>query len=390
MSSAERSLSSSPAGRAAAEWVLRHDRGLAAGEQDEFSQWLAADPAHRAAWAEHRWGWDELDRLAGLQTSVRAVPDPDLLKPGKARRLIPALPPSLPLLLSLSFAAAATLAFAAFFWSRPAAPFPPATVAAVAPATPLALIERRELPEGSVIELNRGAIVEARFSPGERRVKLLRGEAHFNVAPDATRPFVVDAGGVAVRAVGTAFNVRLDSAAVEILVTEGQVAVGADKGGQRPEAGHRLTDEGRPTTKTVPPAAAVQSPPAIFSHQSSGIRHPASGVVVSAGERTVVSFAPAAPPPQVQPVTPAEVEARLAWQPRLLDFTNAPLPEILAEFNRRNPVRLGLGDPELAALRLSATFRSDNVEGFVRLMISDFGMRAVRRAEGEIVLVSAP
>ena len=72
-----------------------------------------------------------------------------------------------------------------------------------------------------------------------------------------------------------------------------------------------------------------------------------------------------------------------------MDFTNAPLSEIVAEFNRRNPVRLTLGDASLAGLRLSATFRSDNVEGFVRLMVSDFNMRAERRGEAEVVLLRA-
>ena len=111
--------------------------------------------------------------------------------------------------------------------------------------------------------------------------------------------------------------------------------------------------------------------------------------MLAAGERTVVSLTPEAPAPEVTTLSPAEIEARLAWQPRLLDFTNAPLSEIVAEFNRRNPVHLTLGDPSLASLRLSATFRSDNVEGFVRLMTSDFNMRAERRGEAEIVLLQA-
>ena len=51
-----------------------------------------------------------------------------------------------------------------------------------------------------------------------------------------------------------------------------------------------------------------------------------------------------------------------------------------------NPVRLVVGEPALGALRLSATFRSDNIEGFVRLMDSNFGMRAEWRSEREIVL----
>ena len=67
--------------REAARWVLRRDRGLTASEQDEFSQWLAADPRHGEALALHRWGWEELDRLTGLQTSLGAVSDPDLFAP---------------------------------------------------------------------------------------------------------------------------------------------------------------------------------------------------------------------------------------------------------------------------------------------------------------------
>lgn len=323
-----------PIAQAAAEWAIRHDRGLTATEQDDFTQWLATDARHRAAWAEHRWGWDELDRLAGLQTSVHAVPDPDLLAPKSAGRKWG----------WLALAAAAAVAMGLFAVREiSSAPDPAITHT-------LARIEQRELPDGSVIALNRGAVVTEHFTAGERRVRLERGEAHFQVAKDATRPFFVEAGGVAVRAVGTAFNVRLDSASVEVLVTEGKVSVA-------PEAG--LPAGGSPTYVTI-------------------------------GERTVVSRAPAAPAPQVAVVPPAEIEARLAWQPRLLDFNDAPLPEIVAEFNRRNPVRLTLGDSALQELRLSANFRSDNVEGFVRLMESDFGMRSVWRGDDEIVLTRAP
>jgi transmembrane sensor len=325
----------------AALWALRHDRGLTAPEQDEFSLWLAADPKHRAAWAEHRWGWDELDRLAGLQTSLHAVPDPDLLAP---RRSAWAKAGRAALWPALAIAAAVAVGFLLF--SHPtSAPSP----SLPAPARSLALIEQRELPDGSTIELNRRAVVTEHYTAGERRVRLERGEAHFRVAKDAARPFFVEAGGVAVRAVGTAFNVRLDSASVEVLVTEGLVGVERvdPDASERPEAG---------------------------------------SLHLGVNERTVVSLAPAAPAPQVTTMPPAEIEARLAWQPRLLDFTDAPLAEIVAEFNRRNPVRLTLAGPELAQLRLSATFRSDNVEGFVRLMESDFEMRADWHDDGEIVL----
>ncbi len=324
--------------QAAAGWVLRHDRGLTADEQDEFSQWLAADSRHRSAWAEYRWGWEELDRLAGLQATVHAVPDPDLLAPHRSapfRRR------------RLALLAAAVVAVGAFLYFRPV---PVAAQPESAAVRALALIEQRELPDGSVVVLNRGAIVTEHYIAGERRVRLERGEAHFKVAKDTVRPFLVETGGVTVRAVGTAFNVRLDPASVEVLVTEGKVGVqrGSGTGAHREDL-----------------------------------------LSLTVGERTVVSLAPAAPPPQVASVPPAEIEAHLAWQPRLLDFTNTPLSEIVAEFNRRNPVRLALRDPALRDMRLSATFRSDNVEGFVRLLRSDFGINVEWRGDGDIILSQA-
>lgn len=86
---------------------------------------------------------------------------------------------------------------------------------------------------------------------------------------------------------------------------------------------------------------------------------------------------------------PEELSRRLAWQPRLLTFTDEPLPVILAEFNRHNPVALRLDHPALQELRLSARFRSDNVSSFLRLLESEFGVRAQQETGGDIVLRGA-
>jgi transmembrane sensor len=219
--------------------------------------------------------------------------------------------------------------------------------------------------------LNRGAVVTEHFTPTERRMRLVRGEANFKVARDATRPFLVEAAGVTVRAVGTVFNVRLDPRAVEVVVTEGKVAVVS------PENTAPSTPDG-PRAAMPEPQAGGAAPPA-----------PEAAMLVSAGERTLVVLADAAPAPTVSVVSPEELETRLAWQPRMLDFTNAPLAEIAAEFNRRNPVRITPGDGGVGGLRLSATFRSDNVEGFIRLMESDFGLRAEWRGGSEVILSRA-
>jgi transmembrane sensor len=333
--------------RAAAEWLARHDRGLTATEQDEFSQWLAAADRHRAIWAEHRWSWDELDRLAGLPATISTKPNPDLLAPRSrawrrmrfTRRVLTTLG---------AMAAVVALAWFGARWrSSPPATEPPA----------LPLIEQRALADGSSVQLNRGAVITTHFTTAERRVRLDRGEAHFRVSKDPARPFVVEVAGVTVRAVGTAFNIRQSPDAVEILVTAGRVA--------------------------LQPVAPTSTPLATAGGQV------AENALLAAGECAYVPLQKGSGPLAIQRLSPAEIEARLAWQPCRLEFTGAPLAAILAEFNRRNPVRLTLANDELAALHLSLTFRSDNVEGFVRLLVSTFGVRAEWREPHEILLHAA-
>lgn len=351
---------------AAAAWVLRCDRGLTASEQDEFSAWLGLDPRHREEIARHRRHWNRLNALAAWVPEHSAQPNLDLLAPPLRRRVFQAS------LIFVPLAAAAGIVLAILFHTPPATvldPPPPAITAALGVDTS----HQRVLPDGSVIELNRGAAVVVDYSPTERRVVLRSGEAHFSVVKDATRPFFVRAHEVDVRAVGTAFNVRLDAQVVEVLVTEGQVQV------------------------SPPPARAAETSP-LPATGSAGDELAATSIpkpepdvaaefpILSARQRAVISLAPAAPRPQIATLTPGEIERVLAWQHRMLDFTAAPLNEIVAEFNRRNAVQLVVVDPELASVRISAALRSDNIDGFVRLLELGFNVRAERRGGAEIVL----
>ena len=324
----------------AASWVMRHDRGLSPAEQDEFLQWLAADPCNGEAMARHRRAWENFDRLAGLHASVPAVPYPDLLAPRARpqrtwRRLAWWAVP-------LAAAAAIMLVIA-----NRSGPVPVTSADASLAAAQLTPIEERTLEDGSTIRLNRGATVHVAFTPDERRVRLERGEADFAVAKDSARAFVVESGGVKIRAVGTAFNVRLTEQAIEVIVTEGIVAVARDDAS----------------------GAGVLS-------------------ALSAGERAFVPRA-ATGAPVVGQLSKEELDRRLAWQPRLLGFADESLSTIVKEFNRHNPVVLRVADPALRELRLTVRFRSDNVSGFLRLLAADFDVRSEPGADGEIVLRSA-
>jgi len=84
------------------------------------------------------------------------------------------------------------------------------------------------LPDGSTINLNRNSEVNYRknFSKSGRNVKLI-GEAYFEISPDVSKPFIIDAGNAKVKVVGTSFNVITDNSesAVEVFVETGKVIV---------------------------------------------------------------------------------------------------------------------------------------------------------------------
>jgi transmembrane sensor len=210
--------------------------------------------------------------------------------------------------------------------------------------------QRMTLPDGSVVELNASSEVRVKYSANERRVQLLRGEANFIVAKNKARPFWVEAGLVSVRAVGTAFNVRLGLREVEVLVTEGRVEVNHE---------------------------ALAAPAAAF---------PVELPVLVAGQRLVIPLEAQMTQIEVQALSPAMICETLAWQGPRLVFVETPLAEVAAQFNQHNPVQLVLGDPELAALPVGGSFKAENVEAFVRLLASDSDIVVERPSADRLVL----
>lgn len=324
---------------AAARWVARLDRGLSAPEQDDYLSWLAENPRHAEAVAHERRTWESFDRLAGLQSSVQPIPDPDLLAPPPSRRRSIVSFPCRAVAMALAAAAAIAIG-----WYAVESHSKADSTLRADPLVRLAPIVEQTLEDGSIVRLNRGAQMEVKFTATERRVKLLKGEGVFEVAKDPQRHFLVESGGVKVQAVGTVFNVRLGAEAVDVIVTEGRVAV----------ANVSTTLEAAPK--------------------------------LDAGQRILMSREPSAEPAIVTTPPPEELARRLAWQPRILTFSEEPLPAILNEFNRHNPVALRLDEPRLAEFRLSARIRSDNVPGFLRLLASEFNIVAEVQPNGEIAL----
>ena len=216
------------------------------------------------------------------------------------------------------------------------------------------------LEDGSTIELNTGAKVEVHYTADMRTVQLVHGEALFSVAKNPARPFIVAAGPVAVRAVGTAFRVALAPREVSVLVTEGKVQVAS-------------------TSVAPAPAAGAENPGSPASDPT----------MLTAGQQTVIDLTATDLVPAVQEVTPAQVERALAWQGLRLEFVDMPLGDVVTDFNRYNRRKLVVADDATAAIVVGGNFRADNVEAFVRLLESGFGVTAFRHGD-EIVLRRVP
>jgi transmembrane sensor len=231
-------------------------------------------------------------------------------------------------------------------------------------AVPTAIVdlpERRVLPDGSIVELKDDARISVAFTPSFRRVALLSGEAHFKVAKNKERPFVVVIGDVEVRAVGTAFSVQRDEASVEVLVTEGRVTLDKLPNG--------LSDGG---------ASAPQetASPRTIATLNAGNRA-VVGIAGPAGSSAVVS---------VQQVSVSEVSQRLAWRIPRLEFTQTPLGEAIKMINEHSQERLVLADASLENVRISGVLRADHIETLLRLLDDEHGIKAEHRPDGEIVL----
>ncbi|UTW51096.1 FecR family protein [bacterium SCSIO 12827] len=204
----------------AAAWFARIDRGdLSDREQQAFDGWLAADPGHQRAFERISRTWDALGDLAGTveTTSLAGKPATDGYRTGR-RWALGAVAAGLVLALGLG------------------TDLPQRIDTGLRADAVTAVGETRtvSLPDGSTAQLNTASAIAVDFGPddtGPRRVRLLRGEAAFDVVKNPDRPFTVAAGGGISRVLGTVFSVRVLGDGASVTLLEGRVAVAATDGG---------------------------------------------------------------------------------------------------------------------------------------------------------------
>ena len=305
--------------RQAIDWLLTLDRAdCTAAQREAFQAWLAQGEDRQQIYWQASKSWESMSRFKDRDFPVRR----------QALRARAAKPP----LLKFSAWAAAVaillcLGYATFSnqgWQGAQSSY----------ATARGGRQTVQLADGSSVELNTDSEIAAHFDDRQRSVELIRGEAYFTVAHDATRPFAISAGKGRITDIGTRFDVRLGGGQVEVAVDEGSVRIDAD------------------------------------------------------GQQTLQAGQMAAYDPQgrFQPIDADSVEQLTAWRRGQLVFLNRRLDRVLLELQRYHDVRLSLSSPELAQLKVSGAFHTDNLDNALNIIGMTLPVKIRRAGPGQVVL----
>jgi transmembrane sensor len=296
---------------AAIDWVLRKKEGaLSRAERAAFEAWLAADPARKAAYED----------IVQLSADLSAL-GPEHTDTARPRRRYP--------LLALATTMAATAAVLFLLFDDLSA------LLLSDHSTGTGETEQLVLEDGSLLELGPKSAIALHYTPAERRLTLLQGEAWFSAVPNPTRPFVVEAAAGTVTALGTSFDIALNKSETLVTVTEHRVAI--ETGGQK--------------------------------------------TIVPEGQQS--SFVPDKP---AQPPAPADVERLTAWRRGKLIADDEPLSDVLAALSRYRHGFVYCLRPAICARRVSGVFGMDDPLQALNEIEKSLGLGAIRLSNFLIVL----
>jgi transmembrane sensor len=302
----------------AARWAARLDRAaLSADEATRLEAWLAQEPRARGALLKAEATLSLLDRARALNA---VIPVPECEPVSERRRF---------LIAAGAFGAFAVGIGGAAIWLRGPRRY----------STETGEVRRVPLADGSVVAINTESAIVVEIKPDLRQIRLTRGEAWFQVAKDASRPFVVEAGRARVRAVGTAFSVRRREGGADVLVTEGTVEIWS------------IGEEGQ-------------------------------GVLVSAGAKAFIADYE---PPKPIAASMNTIDRTLAWRDGQIALEGETLADAVSEFNRYNAKKLVIEDADLAQERLVGQFRTTEPDEFARAVESAMG--AVTSTDGSTIRI---
>ncbi len=301
-------------------WLVLRDEAVDSATLDRFSIWIAADPRHAGAFAEAERLFQDMVQaatLSGKESLTATTPNPARItptakslaaarfKPRAARRRLG----------WLAAAAAAVWLVLAQPWLAQASLFGRLTSDYYTRAGEIKAVT---LPDGSQILLNTDSAVKVNYAALERGIELLYGQARFEAAPDARRPFAVRAGELSVRALGTVFDVYRMRQDTQIVVERHAVSI-------------------------------------------SNLAAAGEAVRVAEGQQLRFRAGQGLPPPE-----PVNLKQAVAWQSRKLVVADQPLSVVFTELERYRGGRIVTLSPELERLRVTGIFTLDASDSAAR------------------------
>lgn len=309
----------------AARWVVRLDSGaMTDADRTALEAWRQTSAAHNDALNRLRSIWSNMDCLAelGPNTETATKPYKPVVSGWMAGGLV----------------AAASLLVAAIIGVQTLTPATQSVIVATQTAsvdfysTQVGGQQRIPLSDGSIITLNTASQIEVRMTPQERSVRLIAGEAFFEVAHDKARPFSVYARDDVAVAVGTAFSVRLHDDGVEVVVSEGKISFA--------------------------PLAAKVEPIAFIS----------AGQTATFSEKTKL----------IETVAPAEVDRKLSWREGRILFAGDPLSSVVEDIARYTDIQIEIADPAIASQRVGGYFEVGEVDRMLEALEAGFDLHVER------------
>lgn len=214
--------------------------------------------------------------------------------------------------------------------------------------TPIAQHDTDLLADGSRLDIGAASRVATHYSQEEREAEVKRGEAFFQVAHDPGRPFVVRAGVVSVRAVGTAFNVRRGATRTVVTISEGTVEV----------TFKHWYDVLTPAEERRALASAGEQ--VIYDRTTGNLR-----------------------------TEHVDTKAATAWRQdsRSFSFLNEPLADVVAYVNRYSRRKIVITDNALARRTFTGTVHHDRGEDWLHALERAYPLRVEQNGNGPIRLV---
>jgi len=327
------------ADRVAADWIARLDADGSPELRRQFEDWKDRSAHNRQAAERLESLWAALDQLREFGAGP-AEEDPARRGPVGAARAKRAA--------AWGFAAAACVAGllgASALWWR----YGPGAYQTY--ETAVGKQRNVSLADGSTVQLNTNALLQVHFTRGARDLKLVRGEAFFDVAPDRRRPFTVYTSTGSVQAVGTAFSVRVDPGALHVTLVKGRIQV----------------------RRAIADDRQARGATAILTAQ--GGAHPEATVT-----RQVI---------QRQTISSRDVARELAWRQGILVFDGEPLAAVIADVSRYTDMDIEIADPRLRDLKIAGYFDAGDVDAMLEALRLGFGVNVERLDAKHVRLTAA-